>query len=337
MIMKEIQFVAKGIAELVEKPLPKLEENSVLTKTLFTAISAGTEKANLLDEPNTFAYNRWPKVEGYSGIGIVEKVGSKVTKVKPGDKVLVYHGTHANYSVVPENRVYPVNEEVNDAEAVLTIIGAMGLGGLRKTKLELGESSMVIGLGLLGMFALLGARAAGAYPLIAVDINEDRRKVALELGADYAFDPREEDFVSKVKNVTNGKGVNTIVEVSGVASALNTALNVAARQARIALNGCTRVSDVHIDFYKQVHCPGITIIGAHNTVRPTKDSYQGYWTNEEDVLTLVRLISGKRINVKPLLNEIHSPNECREVFRRLCEEKKFPIGVVFDWTKFNGD
>ena len=138
---------------------------------------------------------------------------------------------------------------------------------------------------------------------------------------------------NKGKNVTNGKGVNTIVEVSGVASALNTALNVAARQARIALNGCTRVSDAHIDFYKQVHCPGITIIGAHNTVRPLKDSYQGYWTNEEDVLTLVRLISGKRINVKPLLNEIHSPNDCEEVFRRLCTDKNFPIGVVFDWSK----
>ena len=125
MIMREIQFVSNSVAKLVDKPLPALEENSVLTKTLFTAISAGTEKANLLNEPNTFAYNKWPKVEGYSGIGIVEKVGAKVTKVKPGDKVLVYHGTHANYSVVPENRVYLVKEDVNDAEAVLTIIGAI--------------------------------------------------------------------------------------------------------------------------------------------------------------------------------------------------------------------
>ena len=270
--MKEIQFVSKGVAKLIERPVPELKENSVLTKTLFTALSAGTEKANILDKPNTFAYQKWPKVEGYSAIGIVEAVGSKVTKVKPGDKVLVYHGTHAEYSVVNENRVYLVKEDVNDAEAVLTIIGAMGLGGLRKTKLELGESAMVIGLGLLGMFALLGARASGAYPLIAVDINEERRKIALELGADYAFDPTDADFATNVKSVTNGKGVNAIVEVTGVASALVSALDVAAKQGRIALNGCTRVSDAPIDFYKQVHCPGITIIGAHNMVRP-----QQYW------------------------------------------------------------
>ena len=331
--MKEIQFVEKGVAKLVERPVPELKENLVLTKTLFTAVSAGTEKANLLDKPNTFAYQKWPKVEGYSAIGVVEAVGSKVTKVKPGDKVLVYHGTHAQYSVVPENRVYLVKEAVNDSEAVLTIIGAMGLGGLRKTKLELGESAMIIGLGLLGMFALLGARASGAYPVIAVDINEERRKVALELGADFAFDPTKPDFVENVKRVTDGKGVNAIVEVTGVASALVSALDVAARQGRIALNGCTRVSDAHIDFYKQVHCPGITIIGAHNMVRPLQDCYQGYWTNEADVLSLVKLISGNRINVKPLVNEIHSPNECETVYQRLCNDVNFPIGVVFDWSK----
>ena len=333
MIMKEIQFVEKGVAKLVDREVPELTEYSVLTKTLFTALSAGTEKANILDKPNTFAYQKWPKVEGYSGIGIVEAVGEKVTKVKPGDKVLVYHGTHAQYSVVHESRVYLVNEEVEDSEAVLTIIGAMGLGGLRKTKLELGESAMVIGLGLLGMFALMGARASGAYPLIAVDINEDRRKIALELGADYAFDPREESFVKHIKAITGGKGVNAIVEVTGVASALVSALDVAARQARIALNGCTRVSDAPIDFYKQVHCPGITIIGAHNMVRPQKDSYQGYWTNEDDVLALVKLIKGNRINVKPLVNEIHSPTECEGVYQRLCNDPNFPIGVVFDWSK----
>ena len=331
--MKEIQFVSKGVAKLVERAIPELKENSVLSRTLYTAVSAGTEKANLLDKPNTFAYQKWPKVEGYSAIAIVEAVGSKVSKVKPGDKVLIYHGTHAQYSVVPEDRVYLVKEDVNDSEAVLTIIGAMGLGGLRKTKLELGESAMVIGLGLLGMFALLGARASGAYPLIAVDINADRRKVALELGADFAFDPTEDDFVEKVKSVTNGKGVNAIVEVTGVASALVSALNVAARQGRIALNGCTRVSDAHIDFYKQVHCPGITIIGAHNMVRPQRDSYQGYWTNEEDVLALVKLLSGKRINVKPLVNEVHSPVDCETVYHRLCNDPNFPIGVLFDWSK----
>ena len=58
--MKEIQFVEKGVAKLVEREIPKLTEYSVLTKTLYTAVSAGTEKANILDKPNTFAYQKWP-------------------------------------------------------------------------------------------------------------------------------------------------------------------------------------------------------------------------------------------------------------------------------------
>lgn len=333
MKMKEIQFVSRGRAKLVEKEVPELKENSVLTKTLFTAVSAGTERANLLDEPNTFAYGRWPKVEGYAACGIVEKVGTNVTKVRPGDRVLVYHGTHAQYSVVPEDRVYPVTEKIKDSEAAFCIIGAMGLGGLRKTGLELGESAMVFGMGLLGIFSLQCAKWSGAYPVIAADLNKERRDLALSIGADYAFDPAEDGFFEKVRSVTDGKGVNAIVEVTGASAALSQALGCAAKQGRIALNGCTRVSDCKIDFYKQIHCPGITLIGAHNMVRPKADSYPHFWTNEADVKALVKLTAAGRINIAALIGETASPADCTDVYDRLCNDPHFPLGVVFDWSK----
>lgn len=331
--MLEIKFTAPKRAELIERPTPELKENSVRTRTHFTVVSAGTERANLLDLPNTFAYGKWPKTEGYAGVGEVVETGSKVSKVVLGDKVLVYHGTHANESVVSEDRVYKLPSGVKDEEAVLCVVGAMGLGGLRKTALELGESCMIVGLGLLGVFALIGARASGAYPLIAVDLNPKRRALALKLGADYAFDPAEPDFTEKVKEVTFGKGVNAAVEVTGSARALSQTLDCMAFKGRIALNGCTRVSDVPIDFYRQVHCPGITLIGAHNFVRPKTDDYPHYWTNEHDALTLARLIAAGRIDVSDLIGEIRSPRECGEVYRRLCNDKDFPLGVLFDWHK----
>ncbi len=332
MNIKEIQFVALKEAKLVDKTLPdEIGPNQVLSRTIYTIISSGTERANILDLPNTFAYGKWPKVEGYDAISVVEKVGTDVKKVKAGDRVLVYHGTHASYSLVDESRVFPVKDNIKDEEAVLTIIGAMGICGLRKTRLELGESNMVIGLGLLGMFALMTARNMGAYPLIAVDFNEQRRKLALELGADYAFDPRDAEFVQKVKDVTDEKGVDTIVEVTGSGRALETALAVVAKEGRIALSGCTRINDVNIDWYKQVHCPGITIIGAHNSARPKCDSSNGNWTNEDDVYALCKMIAGKRFNVTKLVNEIHSPNECFEIYQRLVNDEDFPLGVLFDW------
>jgi len=334
--MKEIQFVAPGKAALVERELPRMNENEVLIKTLYTVVSAGTEKANVLDLPNTAAYGRWPKVEGYAGIGIVEKIGSQVTKVAEGDRVLVYHGTHAQFSIRPETHIYPVKVDVPDEWGPFAVVGAMGLGGLRKTELELGESAMVMGLGLLGIFALQCAVWSGACPVIAADLNPERRALALQLGADYAFDPAEPDFAEQVKAVTDGKGVNAIVEVTGAAVALEQALDCVARQGRIALNGCTRISDCKVDYYRQVHVPGVKLIGAHNMVRPKCESYPHYWTNEADCLALLGLMSKGKIKVDPVLSTVASPEQCEEVYHRLCTDKNFPLGVVFDWKNYKG-
>jgi hypothetical protein len=171
---------------------------------------------------------------------------------------------------------------ISSWDAAFVIIAAMGLGGVRKLELELGESAMVMGLGLLGIFAVQFCRLSGAYPVIAADPNPERRALALRLGADYAFDPMASDFVEQVKAVTKGKGVQATVEVTGVAAAMKQALECASWMGRISLLGCTRVSDCAIDYYQQVHRPGIKLIGAHNFVRPKMESYPHHWTHQDD-------------------------------------------------------
>ena len=121
-----------------------------------------------------------------------------------------------------------------------------------------------MGQGLLGIFAMQLLRLSGANPVIAVDLNPQRRELALKLGADFAFDPSDKDFVQKVKEATHGKGVNGCVEVTGVSQALKQALDCASWMGRISLLGCARVSDCSIDFYSQVHRPGIKLNGAHD-------------------------------------------------------------------------
>lgn len=93
------------------------------------------------------------------------------------------------------------------------------------------------------------------------------------MGADYAIDPLDKDFVSNVKEVTKGKGVNATAEVTGESVAMKQALECAAWMGRVSLLGCTRVSDTATDYYTQVHRPGIKLIGAHNFVRPKHESY----------------------------------------------------------------
>ena len=153
----------------------------------------------------------------------------------------------------------------------------------------------------------------------------------LKLGADYAFDPSDKDFVQKVKEVTKGKGVNGCVEVTGIAQAMNQALECASWMGRISLLGCTRVSDSAVDYYQQVHRPGIKLIGAHNFVRPKHESYPHHWTHHDDCNAIIDMIATKRIQVEPIISRIESPVNAPRIYNELCDDKNFPIGTVFDW------
>jgi threonine dehydrogenase-like Zn-dependent dehydrogenase len=153
------------------------------------------------------------------------------------------------------------------------------------------------------------------------------------LGADYALNPADQDFVSQVKKITKGKGVNACVEVTGVSKAMSQALDCASWMGRISLLGCTRVSDAPIDYYKQVHRPGVKIIGAHNFVRPKVESYPHHWTHHDDCRAILDLISAKKVQVLPMISRVVSPNDAPQIYTQLVEDRNFPMGTVFDWSK----
>lgn len=328
---KQIFFISPGVAEFMEVDLPEVQDDEILTKMEYTVVSGGTEYACLMGLNNTTQH--YPMSLGYCGIGIVEKVGVNVKNISCGDRVLVYHGCHSNYNIRKEDEITKIeNDDVSSLEASFVIIASMGLGGVRKLEVELGESAMVMGQGLLGIFSTQFLRLSGANPVIAVDLNEERRKLALELGADYAFNPKDNDFLQKVKEVTKGKGVNACVEVTGVSAAMNQALECASQQGRISLLGCTRVSDSSVDYYQQVHRPGIKLIGAHNFVRPKFESYPHHWTHHDDCRAILDMISAKRVQVMPIVSRICNPEDASEVYKELAKNhSEFPIGTVFDW------
>ena len=218
-------------------------------------------------------------------------------------------------------------------EADFVVIGSMGVQGARKTKPQLGESAMVTGLGILGQFAAQALRCSGGLPVIAVDFDEHRRKVALELGADEALSPADPRFVDRVRELTRGRMINCNVEVTGSSAALTQALTVAAWEGRIALTGCTRVSDVPIDFYQMVHRPGVQLIGAHNFVRPHADSYPGYWTRHDDFAAIMDMIDHGRMRVGPIISEVVPVDRAKEIYQRLIDCPTAPLGIAFDWHK----
>lgn len=334
---KQIIFTKPGVAELLDAPIADtLNPHQVLVRTVYTVISAGTERANLIGEINISGKkedcnDRFPRKCGYCGVGVVEKIGSEVTRVGVGDRVIVYFGKHSSYNIMPDTQVFPIRqEEVTDLDAALMVIAAFPAEGVRKSRLEYGESVMVVGLGILGLIAVQLAAIAGAVPVIAVDPNPERRALAMQFGADHAVDPCDENFVAQIKALTGGKGANVMVEASGNSKALQNGLLACAPMARVTLLGCTRTPDTY-DLYHDVHFPGISLIGAHNFARPKVESYPGNWTAEDDIQAMLRLIAYGRMDLKPLIQEIHSPTEAPAVFERLANDRNFPIGVAFDW------
>ena len=332
---KQIVFTEKNKAELLTVDAYEPSPNEVMVKTMVSTISCGTERANITGDPNVNACGAsgvvFPRMSGYNSAGVVIKKGADVKSVEVGDRVVVYWGCHKDYNVVPENQVVKIEDDsISFETAAMSFISTFPMAAIRKTRLEMGESAIVMGLGILGMIAIKLLHTAGAVPIIAADPNPARREIALKNGADYAFDPLCEDFADNVKKVTGG-GVNVAIEVTGVGAGFNEALDCMAKFGRVALLGCTRNSDFTVDYYKKIHAPGITVIGAHTIARPDVESHPGWFTHRDDIKAVLKLCGGGRLCLEKLIEEIHLPEECTEVYNRLVFDKNFPIVVQFDW------
>ncbi|MBR0458749.1 MAG: zinc-binding alcohol dehydrogenase [Victivallales bacterium] len=336
-----VKFVAKENAALLTyEEQEELDPNQVLIKSHYSAISAGTELANYHQLPNTGTgsnpnKNPYPFGPGYSAVGEVVKVGSEVEDLKPGDIAGVIWNGHRSWYRVARDKVFKVPEGIDEREAAFLNIATFSLLGVRKLHIQLGEPVMIAGQGLLGMLAGQFARLSGACPVLVSDFSPERRALALKLGADYAFDPREADFIQKVKDVTDGKGPAAVVEVTGYISALKQALEYIDWMGRITLLGCTRISDETIDYYKYVHRRGVEIYGCHTETRPKQDSHPGYWTQKDDICTFFKFLQRKKVQVLPMISEVVSANTCHETYDRIGSSKNPPLGFVFDWTNID--
>ena len=331
-IIHTICFTAKETAEFLEQEIDaRPRGNQLLVKNHFDLVSAGTELANYRGLPNTMGAEGFPVWPGYSASGVVEAVGPEVTRFKKGDRVVCTELGHRSWWLGEESHFFPVPDEAEPEEAAAAFVCAFAFLGVRKLRLQMGEAVMIAGLGLLGQFAVQIARCAGAAPVLACDFSPARRALALELGADAVLDPADPDFIERVKSLTDGRGPEGVVEVTGHLAALQQALCYVAWQGRISLLGCTRISDRPVDFYRYVHRRGITLIGSHTQTRPRWESREGEWTVPDDFRTFFRYVGSGRLRVKPIIPHMASPRDAGALYRKLALEKDPPLGILLDW------
>ena len=301
---------------------------ALLIRTEWTLISPGTEGAFLMGLPNTSG--TYPTRPGYNSVGHIVELGPGVEGFAAGERVASNTG-HASVTVTSADRVVKVPDGLCSEEAAFFCMGAICLQAVRKAGVELGESVLVIGQGLIGNLALQLARLDGGMPVIGVDLYPERLEVSRRCGADLTFNASEGDVWDRVRAATGGRGASVVIEATGSPEAVASAFEPAAWCGRVVLLASTRGETPGVNFYRDVHKKGLKIVGAHNSVRPSKDSTSGFWTFKDDADVVLRLAACGRLNVRELISVRLSAEEAPDGYRMVQGRKRDVLGILLDW------
>ncbi|MFJ7951756.1 2,3-butanediol dehydrogenase [Lysinibacillus sp. NPDC096418] len=207
-----------------------------------------------VDQPHYVSKDIAPIIMGHEFSGEVVEIGEGVTKVKVGDPVVVepilacgecpackkgkynicihlgFHGLSgggggfSEYTMVDEKMVHKMPEGLSFEQGALVEPAAVALHSVRLSKLKAGDKAAVFGTGPIGLLVIEALRAAGASEIYAVELSEERAAKAIELGATAVINPKDEDAVARLHELTNG-GVDVAFEVTGVPVVLQQAID----------------------------------------------------------------------------------------------------------------
>jgi 2-desacetyl-2-hydroxyethyl bacteriochlorophyllide A dehydrogenase len=311
---------AKSTITVEDFELPLVGTNQVLVETRYSAISPGTELAFLHHEPNT--PGKYPFYPGYSASGTILEVGAEV-KGLTTDQRVVCHIRHASHYVVDASKCHPIPESLNDLDACAYRLASIALQGVRKAQIQLGWEVAVLGLGPIGNLSGQLALIAGATHVEGIDSILWRRELALRCGFDAAVDSAEHG--------TRVGGFDAVIDATGVPDAIPQAFGLAKRLGHVILLGSTRGETENVNFYRDVHKKGLTIIGAHDLIRPTLDDHLHYVSDQRDNDTVLKLLASDRIQTRPLVSDVVAVEEAAEAYERLTTRAEPLMLIAFKW------
>jgi predicted dehydrogenase/threonine dehydrogenase-like Zn-dependent dehydrogenase len=354
-----IQSFKTGETSLEDVPAPIVRKGTVLIKTSRSLVSLGTErmlvefgKSNLLQKarqqpdkvkqvldkiktdgllPTMEAvFNKLgePLPLGYCNVGQVIAVGEGVTEFVIGDRV-ASNGQHAEFVCVPQNLVTKIPDNVSDDEAAFTVIGAIGLQGIRLCQPTLGEAIVVVGLGLIGLLTAQLLRANGCI-VIGIDFDQSKLNLAKEWGIHTINPASGDDAVKVVMALTNGLGADGIIITASTKSkeVISQAAQMSRKRGRIILVGVIGLELNRAEFYEkeltfQVSCS----YGPGRYDDNYEQKGQDYpipfvrWTEKRNFRAVLQAISSGVIDVKSLITEIVPLEEYQKVYGKIGENK----------------
>ena len=164
-----------------------------------------------------------PRPIGHEPAGTVVGVGAEVESWKPGDRVAgLFSPAFATYAKSPDSMLVRVPDHVSLEHAILEPVKCI-VTGLRAARPEFGDHTMVVGCGFTGLLALAGLADHAVSSLIAVDVLDERLELAKQLGATHCLNPKRDDVLAKVAEVTSGHGIDVAMEASTVPAGMELA------------------------------------------------------------------------------------------------------------------
>lgn len=350
--MKQIiQNLRSGETILEEVPAPQISKGHVLIQTTHSLVSLGTEKmlvefgkssliAKARQQPDRVkqvldkiksdgllptleaVFNKLdqPLPLGYCNVGKVIAVGDGVSDFKIGDRV-ASNGAHAEIVSVPVNLVAAIPDNVSSEEACFTVIGSIGLQGIRLVNPSIGEAIVVYGMGLIGLITAQLLKANGCR-VIGIDIDEQKLALAATWGI-TTINALKNDVVAAVMQTTNGIGADAVIITASTKdnSIISQSAKMSRKRGRIVLVGVIGLDISRADFYEkelsfQVSCS----YGPGRYDEQYENKGQDYplafvrWTEKRNFETILQATSQGHLQLKELITEIVALEDYKNIY-----------------------
>lgn len=369
--MKQIlQNLSSGKTYIEELPTPTVKSGHVLIKTSNTLVSLGTEKMlvdfgkagflakakaqpdkvkQVIDKVKTEGLmttiesvrNKLdtPLPLGYCNVGEVIAVGRGVEEFKIGDRV-ASNGNHAEVVCIPKNLVTRIPDNVSNEEASFTVIGSIGLQGIRLVNPTIGETMVVVGLGLIGLMTAQMLKANGCR-VIGYDLSDDKVDLANKLGIE-AFNNRNINPTDYVLEKTDGIGADGVVITASAKTdqIIADAAQMCRKRGRVVLVGVIGLNISRNDFYTkeisfQVSCSYGPGRYDESYEKKGIDYPIGFvrWTEKRNFDTVLQLISSNAIDVKSLITEVIKLDDFEKVYGDMGAGGSIASILDYDQTK----
>jgi len=340
-----VRFSAPGEATVVhlDDPVPGLGE--VLLETAYSGISAGTELTAYRGS-NPYLSRRWVSDRrlfvaggstqsypldgwGYEEVGRVVATGSAEDEDLLGCWVWGAWG-HRSHAVRPaeytRQRLLPQADNV--LVGVFAKIGAIALNAVLDADIHVGETVAVFGAGVPGQIVAQLARLNGGRVVVA-DLVEARRRLAVELGATAAFDPAAEDVAEAVRELTDDRGADVVIEMSGAYQALQEAVRTVGYSSRVVAAGFFQGEGTPLRLGEEFHHNRVAIVGSQ--ISGVAPQLRHRWDELRMSKTVLQLAADGSLALDPLVTHVLADSEAPMAFEMLDRDPQDALQVVLDY------